>query len=271
MDGQKLAERLAKVTPSSLAVTNTYFVGPIEKGANDGQQSYGNDLIKALKAGVTSRPRTATAGSKASAGVPGKTKKRRKGDGSRAANDGGVAVAAAKARKEQEESWGLFEPLREILGLVVSLVAPLVTMQVVVGILTFLVVWLWWRGPSSAALARHGGYPALTSMPDRMTAYEDMWRREESELWDWLEQRVGMGDGMGYPTMDVSDEQVHRAKKARAKALGKKGDVEAKVREEKINEREMEDAIRVTQERLDLLRGVVEKKKERRERSEGGG
>jgi hypothetical protein len=35
-----------------------------------------------------------------------------------------------------------------------------------------------------------------------------------------------------------------------------------------MNEREMEDAIRVTQERLDLLRSVVKKKKERRESGE---
>jgi hypothetical protein len=244
----------------------TYFaLGHIEKGANDGQTSFGNDLVKALKAGVTSRPRTATAGSKGTLAAKTPKGKRRKGEGSKSAADATAEEAAAKAKKEQEESWGLFEPLRASLGPLVGLIAPLVTMQVVVGVLSFLVLWQWFRGPSAAALARQGGYPTFASTPERMAAWEEMWRREESELWDWLDQRVGMGDDMGYPTVDVSDEQIRSAKKARAKVLGKKGDVEAKVREEKMSEREMEDAIRVTQERLDLLRGVVERRKEQRQ------
>lgn len=78
--------------------------------------------------------------------------------------------------------------------------------------------------------------------PERVAAYEEMWRREESELWEWLEERVGM----------------HR--------LGNEGVrtvVEPRVMGEKVGAvgggREVEEAIKVTEEKLRVLKEVVEK------------
>jgi hypothetical protein len=86
------------------------------------------------------------------------------------------------------------------------------------------------------------------SYPDRIAAYEEMWRREESELWDWLEERVGLdrlNDG-AIPT---------RKKTAETRT------VEEKLREDRMDEREIEEAIRVTEEKLKVLQGVMSKKK----------
>src|SRR5436190_8775339 len=111
-------------------------IGPIEKGANDGQQTYGNDLVKALKAAV-SRPRAATAGSKsAKAG-----KKRRKDATSP------VPVRAAEPQ-EKEEDWGMFDFLRRPLGPVVGIIQPLANGPVAISIIVLLLFLLLFRGPS---------------------------------------------------------------------------------------------------------------------------
>jgi len=98
----------------------------------------------------------------------------------------------------------------------------------------------------------------LANPAQRFAAYEEMWRKEESELWDWLEDRIGMDL--------LSDPSTVRAKKpAASKSKTKSKNIEAKVREERMSEREMEDAIRVTQERLQVLQRAVEKQKAQKE------
>jgi hypothetical protein len=103
------------------------------------------------------------------------------------------------------------------------------------------------------------------SSANRIAAYEEIWRKEESELWDWLEERVGLeglapGDGAGIGRTKDAKQDSKIKLKQRQKILGGK-DVEAKLNEERMSEREMEDAIRVTQERLHVLKDVVEKRK----------
>lgn len=232
--------------------------GPIEKGATDGQQTYGNELVKALKAAVSSRPRAATAGSK---GLK-SGKRRRKGEKSSRASP------QAQEVKREEESWGLLEPLRGTFGPIVSIFKPFAGTMAVVTIVILLCV-IWFRRPVRGP-AGDIGYPGYPSSA-RLAAYEEMWQREESELWSWLEDRVGI-EGLG-----LNDHSKQKGKKAsaftakaktkeRQKVLSGK-DVEARLREERMTEREMQDAIRVTQERLDVLKGVMEKKKSAREGS----
>lgn len=92
--------------------------------------------------------------------------------------------------------------------------------------------------------------PGHTS-PERLAAYEEIWRREESNLWNWLEDRVGL-DSIYVPTGDST--QKDRQKVLAARNMGKK------VMDERMSERQMGDAIRVTEERLAALKEAVARK-----------
>ena len=96
-------------------------------------------------------------------------------------------------------------------------------------------------------LALHGNMGFLAN-PDRIVAYEEIWRREESDLWDWLEERVGL-HRLNEGAMPIPK----RAVEPRT--------FEEKIREERMNEREIEEAIRITEEKLQLLKGAHNRKK----------
>jgi hypothetical protein len=110
MDWKELAERY----DLRLAVLFSFYyanilAGPIEKGSNEGQAIYANDLVKHIRASVTSRTRVGTAVSK------GKKLRKKKGDSS-ASPDMSSSNASIKPA-----DWGLFEPLHGPLGPVVEL------------------------------------------------------------------------------------------------------------------------------------------------------
>ncbi|KAF7586557.1 GRAM domain containing [Aspergillus hancockii] len=229
----------------------SWLKGPIEKGAMDGQGTFGNDIIAALKAAVAPRGRAAFK-------ATGKGKgRRKKGD---VASEEAVAVAAnaaSDASAQQAQSWGLFEPIRGFVESITSIFKPLLGGNVailVIGVLLFLV---FFRGPSKSTMSSHDiGCPGY-SLPQRLAAYEEMWRREESELWSWLEDRVGM-DGMAFPT-------VNRPGESRTHGRGRKiqngRDFANKLDEEKMSAREMDHAIRTTRERLDTLEKILNGRK----------
>ena len=158
------------------------------------------------------------------------------------------------------------------LGPVFSLLGPLASPYVVIGILVLVLVLQWMRGGAGKGGVGVGylGY----SSADRVAAYEAMWQREESELWEWLEERVGGVHGVvfqGDSGARVRTGQDEKARvKKRKKVLGAKY-VEAKLREERMSEREVDEAMRVTRERLSTLQYVVRKRKERRYGEGGGG
>ncbi|KAL9617525.1 MAG: hypothetical protein Q9160_007683 [Pyrenula sp. 1 TL-2023] len=229
---------------------------PIEKGAVDGQTTYGVDLVKVLKAGVSNRPRAHTGASRSLA----KGKKKKKTAGS-APLQSSIETAAS-----QPESWGLFEPLRGTLGPVVDIFRPLITAQVVILLLILTIVYMWLRGPSRRDI--NGAGEVHISHAERLVAYEAMWRKEESELWGWLEDRIGFdtiileekaSSGKGVKTK-TKEKQKHQALKERQKILKGK-DVEVKLREEKMGQREMENMVRIADERLDVLKSVLDRRK----------
>jgi hypothetical protein len=207
--------------------------------------------VKALKAAV-SRPRAATVGSKSA-----KTgKKKRKGATS-------PVPAATTEPQKKEESWGMFDFLRGPLDPVVGIFKPVANGPVAIGIILILLFLLWFRGPSRPP-AGDVGYMGY-SRANRIAAYEEMWHKEESELWDWLEARVGLeglalGEKTGTAILRDTTNDSKAKLKQRQKILGWK-DVEARLNEERMSEREMEDAIRVTQERLHVLKDVVDRRK----------
>ncbi|KAI4834515.1 hypothetical protein E4T45_10025, partial [Aureobasidium sp. EXF-8846] len=175
----------------------SWLKGPIEKGANDGQTQYVKDLVAAITAGVAAKATTR--------GAPrGKGKGKRRTDGGVPAESERVAVASKNV--PQEANWGLFEPVRGLLEPIVSILQPLFSAQVIITILALLLAWTW-LFPSRN---RSSGVGFSIDSPGRLAAYEELWRREESELWDWLEDRVGLSNGL--PLGGAGQEQNDRQK-----------------------------------------------------------
>lgn len=228
------------------------FTGPIEKGANDGQTSYANDLVKALKTGVTSRPRAATVGSKTK--IKGKRPK-----GSPAAKKTAAEEKTTDLAKAQDDSWGLLKPLHGVLGPVVDIFKPFISANMVIGFLLFIIILNWLRGPKAPAEGQVG-FPALSG-PERMAAYEEIWRKEESGLWDWLEERIGMQDS-AYPASSGSQDPaaLKKVRKQREKSLKGLG-IQAKLADERMGEREMDHALETTEERLEDLKAAVQRRR----------
>nr|OQO29678.1 hypothetical protein B0A51_02583 [Rachicladosporium sp. CCFEE 5018] len=214
----------------------SWLKGPIESGAQGGQVQYVKDITAALKAAVTTKP-------------PVKGAPTKKGKGKRSKQEVFDATAANGKReaavKEQEANWGLFEPVRGPLEPIASLVKPFITSQVVIAVLLIMLLYSW-LFPG----AGRGGTGVGYTHPDRVAAYQELWRSEEGELWDWLEDRVGL-DGMYAPKFDG------QGSAADVKEMGKR------LKDEKMSEREVREAIRVTEERLGALKEAVERKKGR--------
>ncbi|EXA00629.1 hypothetical protein BFJ63_vAg2807 [Fusarium oxysporum f. sp. narcissi] len=221
----------------------SWLKGPIEKGATDGQTTYGKDLFAAIKAAVSSKPGGATPVAPALKGGKRKGKKAKLSQ----SNTGVVETSVAPKRPAQT-SWGVLEPVRGILEPIGDIVQPLLTGNVMYGLLVGLLVATWFGfGFTPSRNASYGREIGGVYRPDRIAAYEEMWRREDSELWDWLEERVGMdrlqSDNVG----------------ARKRAMEPKT-VEENLRATRMGEKEVEEAIRVTEEKLRVLKGVMEKK-----------
>lgn len=193
--------------------------------------------MAAIKLAVSSRRGTAVA-------VPGKSKKKGRKEKSSKSSPGKLD-GTSDNKSPTAESWGLLEPLHGPLGPVVDIIKPLLSGNMGYGLLVGLLVAAWFgfgqsRGPAGGKGMGYFG------TPERIAAYEEIWRREESDLWDWLEERVGM-------------DRVHHVRSSGKSDEGKTFD--EKLREERMSEREVEIALKVTEEKLNALKAVVEKQK----------
>ncbi|KAL1888343.1 hypothetical protein Sste5346_009623 [Sporothrix stenoceras] len=249
---------------------------PIEKAANDGQAQYGRDLLAGLKEAVSARPRAGTGSNGgANGGKGGKAgKKGRKGKAGASASGPTSDSERSKPKPSAKSDWGLLEPVHGILGPAVDIVKPLLTGNVMYGLLVGLLVASWFRfgsngnnggGAGGVGLRRGVGYP------DRLAAYEEMWHREESDLWDWLEERVGLdrmmdgGGVVGGPVGSRAGSSSSRGGGSKSGSSSQKRAVEPrtvedKLREERMDDREIREAIRVTEEKLQVLKQVVDKR-----------
>ena len=168
--------------------------------------------------------------------------------------------ATSSSAQAQADSWGLFEPLHGLLGPIVDIFKPFVSANMVIGILLLFIIISWFRGPTTPAKGQVG---FSLSSPERIAAYEEIWRKEESDLWDWLEQRIGM-DGIAYPSSsrNLDREAVKKARTVREKSI-KGHNKQARLALGSMKKREVDHAIRVTEERLkDLKEGVQRKREE---------
>ncbi|KGO78028.1 Uncharacterized protein PITC_025560 [Penicillium italicum] len=230
----------------------SWLKGPIEKGAIDGQTTFGNEIVKALQAAVIPRGRVG--------GVGRGKGKRKKGDGERRESTAAASVkVAADPKAGKGESWGLFEPVRPLLEPFTSILTPLWSSNfalLVIGILFYMAFFR--SSPSSSMPSHEVGCPG-NGLPQRLAAYEEMWRREETELWSWLEDRVGM-DGMVFPNAYRSPEP-HPSRRSSGASASDERELAARLREEKISDREMDHALRTTRQRLDVLEEMMGKRK----------
>ncbi|KAJ5378692.1 hypothetical protein N7509_011811 [Penicillium cosmopolitanum] len=223
----------------------SWLKGPIEKGAIDGQMTFGNELVKALKVGVVP----------ADAGMEGRRKK-----GDPAAPAAASLHAATDSGSGQNESWGLLEPIRPILEPITSMLKPLWSGNIVILLVGVLLYMVFFRSSSPSSMHAHdAAYPGF-SLPQRLAAYEEMWRREESELWNWLEDRTGM-DGMVFPSLHHRMAEPEASRRAPRLSPSEERDLAARLREEKVSDREMDHAIRTTRQRLDVLEEMMNKRK----------
>ncbi|KAK3997413.1 hypothetical protein QBC44DRAFT_315995 [Cladorrhinum sp. PSN332] len=217
----------------------SWLKGPIERGANEGQTQYCKDLFAALRSAVSSRTRAGTA----AIGVGPRKKRNRKSKSAMASNPASDNEGPAAISTKQ--SWGLFEPVRPILGPVVDTVSPILTGNVVYGLLVGLLVASWFGFGTRQGGAPYGVELGYLNYPQRMAAYEEMWRREESDLWDWIEERAGL-------------DRLNADPPLRKRTVDPRT-VEEKLREERMDERELREAIRVTEEHLQVLKSVIDK------------
>ncbi len=147
----------------------------------------------------------------------------------------------------------MMEPLHPFLGPVIDIVEPLMSGNMVYGLLVGLLVTAWFgfgrQSPDRGAVGM--GW----SSAERVAAYEGIWRREEGELWEWLETRIGVQGTNGLNGLGINEasEDVRRG-------------IEEKLGEETGSDVEVDEAIRVTEEKLNALKRVVD-----RRRTEGGG
>ncbi|OTB05497.1 hypothetical protein M426DRAFT_319761 [Hypoxylon sp. CI-4A] len=222
----------------------SWLKGPIEKGAKDGQTQYCKDLFASLKTACSSNPRAAAPNGGA---VKGK-KKRVKGKLHQASKESLTSPSDLVASKSSD--WGVLEPVHGILGPILDIIKPVLTGNVVYGLLVGLLVatWFGFGFNGQPRVTPYGRELGFMGYPERVIAYEEIWRREESDLWDWLEDRVGL-QRLTEDTMPVR------------KRVMEPRTVEEKLRGERMNEREVEEAIRVTEEKLQVLKSVMDKKK----------
>ncbi|ELR02974.1 hypothetical protein VC83_03499 [Pseudogymnoascus destructans] len=196
----------------------SWLRGPIEKGANDGQTTYARDILAALRTAISHPTRTTAA-------AGGRKRKTRKSTTKTTPSPSRSPKPTAK-----KADWGVLEPLHGILGPVADVFGSMGSANMVYGLLVGLLVAAWF----GFGERRGGGGMERWGGAERMVAYDEVWRREESELWEWLEERVGKGGGA--PVVEREAPPLDGG-------------------------REMDVAIRVTEEKLRALKGAVEKRK----------
>ncbi|KAK4100312.1 hypothetical protein N658DRAFT_497540 [Parathielavia hyrcaniae] len=224
----------------------SWIKGPIERGANDGQAQYCKELFAALKAAVSSRARSGSGPN----GAAGRGKKRgRKGKSALASGPASDAEGVPH-HVSAKQGWGLLEPVRPLLAPVADTIQPILTGNVVYGLLVGLLVASWFGfGARQGGAPLYTHDPAYASAPQRLAAYDEMWRREESDLWRWIEERAGL------ERLGGADPPPPLGRKRSVDPRT----VEERLGEEKMDERELREAIRVTEEHLEVLKAVVEK------------
>lgn len=157
-----------------------------------------------------------------------------------------TSASLNKAAASKPASWGPLEPLHAILGPSGDILGSLGNVTTMLAVLLLIVTILWLRSPSKSSTAQ-----GTFMTPQRLTALEEMWRKEESELWNWLDDRLKLDEVYSSGHAAPSPQQILRGR-----------EFDSKVSETpEMSERQVDNAIRVTEEKLASLKGVVERKR----------
>ncbi|RPA82293.1 hypothetical protein BJ508DRAFT_414149 [Ascobolus immersus RN42] len=161
----------------------SWLKGPIEKGASDGQTSYCAALLASLRKEIE----PAAAGGRKG----GKKGRRKRGDTNSAAPTTGSAPKPSASSAPSNQG-----PVMAILSGAFNIIKPLLpnaeanphTLLLYILILTLSLL-LIKRSPvtvvqDASQLQSVGG--------DKTPDMQRLWRREETEMWDWIEDRVGV-------------------------------------------------------------------------------
>ncbi|KAH7374386.1 hypothetical protein BKA66DRAFT_468405 [Pyrenochaeta sp. MPI-SDFR-AT-0127] len=212
----------------------SWLRGPIEKGANDGQMSYATSLTAALRAAVSAKA--------APLKVPGKGGKSKKRSKAQIMDEAPVPITTpTPANQAKQSDWGLLDPLRSLLGPFADILESLFTPQVMITFLGALLIYSWFFRGSTTAVG-----PNQWSSAQRQIAYEEIWRHEESELWNWLEDRVAL-------------DKVHSS--VAGARPQPEYDMQQQLKPENMKQREVDEAIRITEERLRVLKSAVKRER----------
>ena len=261
MVGEELAQRYVHL--SAYSITNNFhdpndivspqIKGPIEKGAQDGQTNFSKSFVAALR-----REFSASAAGKKS-GKAGKRKRRADKDAAEGTTS--AAAPAAAAAKASESSWGLLSPVKPVFDIFTSILGDIPGM--IVGILVLCGgMWLaittlssWRRQPMPGARGPYSHYHS-----NNMALWNEMWIKEETAIWDWLDDRSRVRQILDGDI--VSSEDNDRVQKQRMHDMEKHlTHTESYYQWE---DQRIEEAIRQTEQKLEALKDVVQARKEKR-------
>lgn len=202
-------------------------LGPVEKGASEGQVGFTKSLLTCLRAEISP---------KKPAGVAvkgGKGKGRRRKDGTSAVKT--VIEEKTPEAVVQAHSWGLFEPIKPILSPATDMISPILPANFTNIVLWVLVIWLF------LSKFQQGGKDLAVHQPGP-SDWEVAWGNTEAEFWDWLEDRSGLND---IPTGG----RRHR-EQAFQKVLTQKTATKG------LKDHQLREAISVMEERLEALKRI---------------
>ena len=235
----------------------SWLKGPIEKGANEGQTQYARDLTTALRNAVTKPSRVANSNVKAGKGKS----RRRMAESTEQVADGVLLDDVDASSRTAARSYPLQSVVQPILRMLMDTAA-----STPVAALLALVLISWTLSRLSGFFNRDARFQVdqfgFTRLPSaaRIAAYEEMWRTEESDLWSWLEERACIAqvfDGQ------LADDDNHGDGHGKGRILPRSWDREAQRQfsNDKLDMQQVEEALRVTEERVNALKALVERRK----------